>query len=60
MQMCNKRLTSYKIDLIVMIQNIYYKIMNNNVSKITCSGKNCNKVFSKEWDEYGFSYIRIG
>ena len=30
------------------------------VPKIICSGKNCNKVFTKEWDEYGFSYIRLG
>ena len=30
------------------------------MSSIICSGKNCNKVFSKEWDEYGFSYIRLG
>jgi hypothetical protein len=34
--------------------------MNNTVSRIICSGKNCSKVFSKEWDEYGFSYIRLG
>jgi hypothetical protein len=33
---------------------------SNSAVKITCSGKNCNKVFSKEWDEYGFSYIRLG
>jgi len=60
MQRCNKRLTSYKIDLIVIIQtNIYYKNINNNVAKITCYGKNCYKALSKEWDEYGFSYIRL-
>jgi hypothetical protein len=34
--------------------------MNNTIPKIICSGKNCNKVFSKEWDEYGFSYIKLG
>jgi hypothetical protein len=34
--------------------------MNNNIPRIICSGNNCNKVFSKEWDEYGFSYIRLG
>jgi hypothetical protein len=32
----------------------------NNIPRIICSGKNCNKVFSKEWDEYGFSYIILG
>ena len=31
--------------------------MNNTIPRIVCSGKNCSKVFSKEWDEYGFSYI---
>ena len=30
------------------------------IPTIICSGKNCNKVFSKEWDEYRFSYIRLG
>ena len=30
------------------------------VPRIVCSGKNCDKVFSKEWDEYGFSYISLG
>jgi hypothetical protein len=30
------------------------------MSKIICSGKNCDKSFFKEWDEYGFSYIRLG
>jgi len=34
--------------------------MHNTILTIICSGKNCNKVFSKEWDEYGFSYIRLG
>jgi hypothetical protein len=34
--------------------------MNNNIPIIICSRKNCNKVFSKEWDEYGFSYIKLG
>jgi hypothetical protein len=35
--------------------------MNNIIiPRIICSGKNCNKVFSKEWDEYGFSYIQLG
>jgi hypothetical protein len=34
--------------------------MNNTIPRIICSGKNCNKVFSKEWDKYGFSYIRLG
>lgn len=35
---------------------------NNTVPRILCSclGKNCNRVFFKEWDEYGFSYIRLG
>ena len=35
--------------------------MNNIIiPRIICSGKNCNKVFSKECDEYGFSYIQLG
>ena len=35
--------------------------MNNIIiPRIIYSGKNCNKVFSKEWDEYGFSYIQLG
>ena len=34
--------------------------MDCTISRITCSGKNCSQVFSKEWDEYGFSYIRLG
>jgi hypothetical protein len=34
--------------------------MNNTIPIIICSGKDCNKVFSKEWNEYGFSYIRLG
>lgn len=34
--------------------------MNTTIPTIICSGKNCNKVFSKEWDEYEFSYIRLG
>jgi hypothetical protein len=34
--------------------------MNNTIPRIICSGKNCNKIFSKEWDEYGFSYIILG
>jgi hypothetical protein len=33
---------------------------NNIIPTIICSGKNCNKVFSKQWDEYSFSYIRLG
>jgi hypothetical protein len=33
---------------------------NNNIPRIICSGKNCDKAFSKEWDEYGFSYIKLG
>jgi len=31
-----------------------------DIPKIICSNKNCNKVFHKEWDEYGYSYIRLG
>jgi len=34
--------------------------MNNSIERIICSNKNCNKVFSQEWDEYGYSYIRLG
>jgi len=34
--------------------------MNNTIPRIICSGKNCNKIFSKEWNEYGFSYISLG
>jgi hypothetical protein len=34
--------------------------MNNTIPRIICSGKNCNKVFSQEWDEYGYSYIILG
>jgi len=34
--------------------------MNNTIPRIICSDKNCNKVFSQEWDEYGFSYFRLG
>jgi phosphosulfolactate synthase (CoM biosynthesis protein A) len=32
----------------------------NNIVRIVCSSKDCNKVFLKEWDEYGFSYISLG
>jgi hypothetical protein len=32
----------------------------NTIPRIICSSKECNKVFSKEWDEYGFSYITLG
>jgi len=34
--------------------------MSNTIPKIICSAKNCNKVFSKEWEEYSFSYITLG
>lgn len=30
------------------------------IIRIECSGKGCKKIFSKEWDDYGFSYIRLG
>ena len=34
--------------------------MNNTIPTFICSGKNCNKVISKEWDEFAYSYIRLG
>lgn len=33
---------------------------NNTIPTFLCSGQNCNKVISKEWDEYAYSYIRLG
>lgn len=36
---------------------IYY--MDNIIPRFICSGKSCNKNFSKEWDECGLSHIRL-